>query len=54
MTIQNIADRESLEDNCLLGIAEDDANEEDVLGGWTFGQLFLRAHYCVFDRYVLY
>lgn len=32
----------STDDNCLLGIIEDDTEGDDVLGGWTFGQLFLR------------
>lgn len=34
---------------CHLGIVEDDADADDQLGGWTFGQVFLKSYYTVFD-----
>lgn len=33
----------AIENNCLLGIVEDDVDEDDSLGGWTFGQVFLKV-----------
>lgn len=34
-----------IQDDCVVGIAPD--NEDS---GWTFGQVFLKAFYTVFDR----
>ncbi|KAL8431630.1 hypothetical protein Efla_005689 [Eimeria flavescens] len=35
---------------CMMGITADDSAAEDGLKGWTFGQVFLRAYYTIFDR----
>ncbi|ORM39531.1 Aspartic proteinase A3 [Babesia sp. Xinjiang] len=34
---------------CTLGITVDDQQEELQLNAWTFGEVFLRAYYTVFD-----
>ncbi|GIX62900.1 aspartyl protease [Babesia caballi] len=34
---------------CTLGIVVDDQQEELQLNAWTFGEVFLRAYYTVFD-----
>ncbi|CDR94412.1 aspartyl protease, putative [Babesia bigemina] len=37
------------ETRCTLGIMVDDQQEELQLNAWTFGEVFLRAYYTVFD-----